>query len=237
MSQEVARAQRHGALDALCAIARFHQIAADPQTLAHRLGIGSDDDVDAATLLRAAARLGLRAKRSRSTVARLEQIPLPALAALRDPDGAERFVILARCDAQRVLLQDPALGGGSPVVEPIDTFAAHWTSEVILLTSRATVADALARFDFSWFIPSLVKYRRLLAEVLGIGFVLQLFALVSPLFFQVVMDKVLVHRGVTTLDVLVIGLVVVVVFESVLNGLRGLRLGQLQDAEHRQLGA
>ena len=49
---------------------------------------------------------------------------------------------------------------------------------------------------------------------------LQLFALVSPLFFQVVMDKVLVHRGITTLDVLVIGLVVVVVFESLLNALR-----------------
>jgi ATP-binding cassette, subfamily B, bacterial HlyB/CyaB len=50
--------------------------------------------------------------------------------------------------------------------------------------------------------------------------VLQVFALVSPLFFQVVMDKVLVHRGLNTLDVLVIGLVVVVVFESLLTGLR-----------------
>ncbi len=49
---------------------------------------------------------------------------------------------------------------------------------------------------------------------------LQLFALVSPLFFQVVMDKVLVHRGLTTLDVLVIGLSVVVVFESALTVLR-----------------
>lgn len=49
---------------------------------------------------------------------------------------------------------------------------------------------------------------------------LQLFALVSPLFFQVVMDKVLVHRGITMLDVLVLGLMIVVLFESVLNGLR-----------------
>ena len=49
---------------------------------------------------------------------------------------------------------------------------------------------------------------------------LQLFGLVTPLFFQVVMDKVLVHRGMTTLDVLVIGLVIVVVFESVLTALR-----------------
>ena len=82
------------------------------------------------------------------------------------------------------------------------------------------MAGELAKFDFSWFIPSLIKHRKLLGEVLLVSFMLQLFALVSPLFFQVVMDKVLVHRGMTTLDVLVIGLVVVVVFESLLNGLR-----------------
>ena len=68
--------------------------------------------------------------------------------------------------------------------------------------------------------PSLVKYRRLLGEVLLVSLFLQLFALISPLFFQVVMDKLLVHRGVSTLDVLVIGLVVVVLFESVLTTLR-----------------
>jgi ATP-binding cassette, subfamily B, bacterial HlyB/CyaB len=82
------------------------------------------------------------------------------------------------------------------------------------------LAGELAKFDFSWFIPAMVKYRKLLGEVLLISFMLQLFGLVSPLFFQVVMDKVLVHKGMTTLDVLVIGLVVVVIFESVLNALR-----------------
>jgi subfamily B ATP-binding cassette protein HlyB/CyaB len=68
--------------------------------------------------------------------------------------------------------------------------------------------------------------------------VLQLLALVSPLFFQVVMDKVLVHRGLTTLDVLVIGLVVVVVFESLLLG--GLRAQVLSHTTSRidvELGA
>jgi subfamily B ATP-binding cassette protein HlyB/CyaB len=49
---------------------------------------------------------------------------------------------------------------------------------------------------------------------------LQLFALATPLFFQVVMDKVLVHRGISTLDVLVCGLVAVVLFETVLSALR-----------------
>jgi len=104
-----------------------------------------------------------------------------------------------------------------PTIEPLETFAAEWTGELILVTSRANLAGELARFDFSWFIPSIVKHRRPLGEVLTISLFLQLFALVSPLFFQVVMDKVLVQRGMTTLDVLVIGLVVIMLFESVFS--------------------
>ncbi len=64
------------------------------------------------------------------------------------------------------------------------------------------------------------KYRHLLGEILIATFFLQLFALISPLFFQVVVDKVLVHRGLTTLDVLIVGLVTVSIFESVLTALR-----------------
>ncbi len=59
------------------------------------------------------------------------------------------------------------------------------------------------------------KYRRLLGEVLIASFFLQVFALISPLFFQVVIDKVLVHRGLSTLDVLILGLVAIGVFETV----------------------
>ena len=96
--------------------------------------------------------------------------------------------------AQATLSATKATSSG-PTIEPIEVFASHWTGELILITSRASLAGELAKFDFSWFIPALVKYRKLLGEVLLISFVLQLFGLVSPLFFQVVMDKVLVHKG------------------------------------------
>jgi ABC-type bacteriocin/lantibiotic exporter with double-glycine peptidase domain len=119
----------------------------------------------------------------------------------------------------------------------LEVFAAHWTGELILITSRASLAGELAKFDFSWFIPSLVKHRKLLGEVLLISFILQLFALVSPLFFQVVMDKVLVHRGLTTLDVLVIGLLVVVVFESAAEWLRSYVFSHTTSRIDVELGA
>ncbi len=209
------------ALSALCAIAAFHQIAADPGTLAHQLNLSGCDDVGVADLLLAANHLGFRAKCVRPSSERLVHLPLPALAVTAGSEGSgPRIVVLAQADRQRVLWQDFSSPQSRPTVDTIEAFQRRWTGELILLASKAHLAAGLARFDFSWFIPALVKYRRLLGEVLLISFVLQLLALVSPLFFQVVMDKVLVHRGLTTLDVLVIGLVVVVVFESVLSALR-----------------
>jgi ATP-binding cassette, subfamily B, bacterial HlyB/CyaB len=239
-----------GSLAALCMIARFHQVAADPATLAHQLGIAPGGVLGKDDLLRAAKHLGLKAKLSKTTAERLHLTPLPALALMRPAAPADgdagnaqagapsfRTVILAQCDGQRILLQDPTTGGSRPVIEPIDVFAGQWTGELILITSHASLAGALAKFDFSWFVPALVKYRKLLGEVLLISFMLQLFALVSPLFFQVVMDKVLVHRGLTTLDVLVIGLVVVVIFESVLNGLRAYVFSHTTSRIDVELGA
>ena len=201
------------ALQSLCVIARLHHIAAEPAHLAHQLGWPPSHTPSTDDLLLAAKHLGLKAKLSRSPVDRLNLAPLPALALMNDG----RVVVLAQCDGQRVLMQEP---GGRPIIEPTSVFETHWSGQLILVTSRASLAGALATFDFSWFIPSLVKYRRLLGEVLVVSLFLQLFALVSPLFFQVVMDKVLVHRGMSTLDVLIIGLVVVVLFESVLTILR-----------------
>ena len=210
------------ALAALCLIARLHHVAADPAQLSHALGWSPSHRPDIQGLLLAARHLGLKAALTRSNAERLSLTPLPALAVLRDEQGKERCVVLAQCDGRRVLFMDPAAqrNGARPTIEPIDVFARQWSGALILITSRASLAGALARFDFSWFIPSLVKYRRLLGEVLIVSLFLQLFALVSPLFFQVVMDKVLVHRGLTTLDVLVVGLAIVVLFESLLTVLR-----------------
>jgi ATP-binding cassette, subfamily B, bacterial HlyB/CyaB len=197
----------------LVMLARFHGVAADPDQLAHQFR-EPGQPFGAAQILLAAKSLGLKAKLVRSEVARLDRISLPALAVGNDG----RFFILARVDGDQLLIQDP--GGERPQILGSAEFSARWSGELILFTSRASLAGDLAKFDFTWFIPAVVKYRKLLAEVMLVSFVLQLFALVTPLFFQVVMDKVLVHRGLTTLDVIAVGLLVVVVFEVVLSGLR-----------------
>jgi subfamily B ATP-binding cassette protein HlyB/CyaB len=205
------------ALDALAVVARLHHVAADPRALRHRLGLGASEPVGTDHLLLAAGHLGLKARLATSSAERLSLTPLPALALMKDGT----VVVLAQCDGRRVLVQSFSGAGSRPMIEPLDAFAATWTGRLILVASRASLAGELAKFDFSWFVPSIVRHRKLLGEVLLVSLFLQLFALVTPLFFQVVMDKVLVHRGTSTLDVVVAGLVAVVIFESVLNALRG----------------
>src|ERR1700733_4063171 len=75
-------------------------------------------------------------------------------------------------------------------------------------------------FGFRWFWPSILRYRRPLAHVLVASLFVQLFALATPIFFQLIVDKVLVHKGVSTLIVLVIGMVTLGLFETILQFLR-----------------
>ncbi len=117
-----------------------------------------------------------------------------------------------------MLIHDPAQP--APAVLPREELAGRWTGGLILLARRAPLPEGDEPFGFRWFLPALLRYRRLFGEVVVASFFVQLLALVTPLFFQVVVDKVLVHRGLTTLDVLAVGLLVVAVFEVALGGLR-----------------
>ncbi|MDU9413550.1 type I secretion system permease/ATPase [Pseudomonas sp. zfem005] len=200
-------------LACLVMLARFHNVAASPEQLAHEFA-EDGRPFGKAELLLAAKKLGLKARPARSTIARLERTPLPAIAC--DREGG--FFIIARLDDGKALIHDPR--AQRPEVLEFEALAERWGGELILIRSEASLAGELAKFDFTWFIPAIVKYRKLLGEVLLVSFVLQIFALLTPLFFQVVMDKVLVHRGLSTLDVIAIGLLGIMLFETALSGLR-----------------
>ncbi len=204
-------------LACLVLIARLHGVAADPDQLAHEFAVAGKP-FSTQDILLASRALQLQAKVVKTEPGRLNKTPLPAIAVERGTNGEVEFFLLARADGEQALIQSPATG--RPEALPLAALRERWTGELILFTSRASLAGEMARFDFTWFIPAIVKYRKLLGEVLLVSFALQFFALITPLFFQVVMDKVLVHRGFTTLDVIAIGLTVVVLFEVVLGALR-----------------
>ncbi|MFZ5594480.1 MAG: type I secretion system permease/ATPase [Pseudomonadota bacterium] len=211
-------------------LARFHGLAADPGQIAHEFR-ESGTCFGTADILLAAKKLELKAKVVKPSLSRLAQTPLPAIAVGRDG----RYFILARVENDKVLIHDPR--SERPEIIALDAFQARWPGELILFASRASLAGDLAKFDFTWFIPAVVKYRKLLGEVLLVSFVLQFFALITPLFFQVVMDKVLVHRGFTTLDVIAVGLFAVVVFEVVLTTLRSYVFAHTTSRIDVELGA
>ncbi|MGV7963927.1 type I secretion system permease/ATPase [Photorhabdus tasmaniensis] len=197
----------------LTMLARFHNIAISTEQLSHEFST-TNQGVTLQELLLAARKSGLKAKAVRTTLARLEHTPLPAIAV--DRDGT--FFILAKLDQEQVLIQDPR--SARPEVISFEGLEQRWTGQLVLVRSSNGVSGESSRFDFTWFIPAIVKYRKLLGEVLLGSFALQLFALVTPLFFQLVMDKVLVHHGLTTLDVVAAGLLGIMLFESALSGLR-----------------
>ncbi|MDP3332492.1 MAG: type I secretion system permease/ATPase [Methylococcaceae bacterium] len=220
-------------LSALLTIAALHGIAADEAKLRHEYGPQANSNgrfcFTTDTILLAAKSLGLTAKALTQAPERLAFAPLPAIA--QDQSG-NYFIIgkydvgshsvntvspLAQGATARVLIQRP---GQAPTVVPLDDLLAMWTGQLIFFTSKASYVGNTAKFDFTWFIPSLVKYRKLLGEVLLISLVLQMIGLVTPMFFQVVMDKVLVNHAMKTLNVIAIGLICAILFEALLTGIR-----------------
>jgi subfamily B ATP-binding cassette protein HlyB/CyaB len=189
----------------------FNGVGADAEQLRHRLGT---DRIGVAEMLRCAKELGLKARGVKSRWDRLGVTPLPAIASLRDGS----FLLLGKAADEGAIVQVP--GEARPRLMTRAEFEAVWTGELVLMTRRSGLADLSRRFDISWFLAALHKYRYVLGQVLVASFFLQLFALISPLFFQVVIDKVLVNRSMSTLNVLIIGLVTISIFESILGILR-----------------
>lgn len=213
LSQTAAPSPPDTGLSCLLILARFYDLPADGAQLRHRFA-RSNQPLSDAELLHAAKHLGLKAGMTTTRWDRLSGTPLPAMA--KRMDG--RYVVLAKIDGDKALIQDPA--EARPLVLSREQFESAWAGELLLFTKRANLRLQDLKFDFTWFIPAIVKYRKLLGEVLVASFFLQLFALLTPLFMQVVIDKVLVHKGFTTLHVLAIGMIALAVFEAILGGLR-----------------
>lgn len=204
---------KNNGLECLVMLARFHAISADPDQLMHQFS-PAGKALGEAELVLAARALGLKARIVHTQMERLARTPLPALGFA----GDGRHFVIGRADDNRVLIHNPQ--EDQPQILSSAEFRCRWNGRMMLLASRASIAGEFARFDFSWFIPAVIKYRKLLLEVLGVSLVVQLFALITPLFFQIVMDKVLVHSSFSTLNVIALGLLAVAVFDTVLNGLR-----------------
>jgi len=207
---------------------RMLGIGADPEQIRHRFG---GAPIGIAEILRGAKEFGIKARELSCNWQRLTALPLPAIAACRDGG----FLLLVKAGDDKVLVQSPY--AARPQLMTRTEFETACDGRLVLMTRRAGLVDLSRRFDITWFAGAIHKYRYQLGEVLVASFFLQLFALVSPLFFQVVIDKVLVHRALSTLDVLVIGLVTIAAFETILGILRTYLFSHTTNRIDVELGA
>jgi subfamily B ATP-binding cassette protein HlyB/CyaB len=195
----------------LTSLLRLHGIGVDPEQVRHSFG---EIPIGVSEMLRHAKQTGLKARVLKTTFVRLATTPLPGIAVLRDGG----FLLLGKAGDGKVLVQSPL--APRPQLMTQAEFEAVWDGRIVLVARRAGLVDLTRRFDITWFLGAIVKYRGLLGEVFVASFFLQLFALATPLIFQVVIDKVLVHRSMTTLDLLIIAFSAIAIFETILGALR-----------------
>jgi len=216
-------------LQCFVALLGFLGRSADPQQLMHLMG--QPERITSQDLLRLARRLDVKAKSVTCRADRLARQPLPAMARLTTGD----FTLVLQASEDRVLIFDPV--AMRPITVTLDVFRQDFSGELLVMTTRERVAGVDRAFDVTWFIPALVKYRHLLRDVLLASFFIQILALITPLFFQVVIDKVLVHKGITTLEVLAIGLFAVSIFEVLMSGLRTYMFSHTTSRVDAELGS
>ncbi len=204
-------------------------LAADPVQIQHNSG--SAVPLTQSDLLRAARKYPVKAKVVKSSVSRLHKTSLPALALMHDGT----FVVIGKVAAEGVLCQ--SMFDVRPVIRNWVDFEQEWSGSLILVARRSHIKDLNRRFDLMWFWSAIQKYRNVMYDVLLASFFIQVFALITPLIFQVVIDKVLVHRGLSTLEVLASGLALVSVFDVLLSGLRSYLFAHTSNRIDVELGA
>jgi subfamily B ATP-binding cassette protein HlyB/CyaB len=183
-----------------------------------------------ATLLHAAESLGFRAARAQADPADLAEGHLPCLAIVRkaserDEGPTAACVLVVRVADGEVHCVAP--GNPNPQAEALEAFAARYAGVVLRFApvseapaDHDTRADPPRAFGFRWFVPELLKHRRIWRDVLLASAAIQLLALAVPLFTQVVIDKVVVHRTENTLIVIGAALAVVMGFSAAMSWIR-----------------
>jgi subfamily B ATP-binding cassette protein HlyB/CyaB len=225
----------------LTLIARFHRIAVSAEELRHKFApavknLGERAFFGDQEILLAGRSLGLKAGQRSLERLDCDNAILPALC--EDSNG-EYFILSHKIPSQSGAAAADAVAsleneaenerflihrlGNPPEIKKLSwkEIRRFWDGKAILLTPRRSPFFGQFReFNFRWFIPSVIKYRRVFFQVIMFSCLIQIFGLITPIFFQLVMDKVLVHKALTTLDVLAIGFLAASAFEVTLNAAR-----------------
>ncbi len=199
---------------ALAAVCRIHGVAFDPALLAQQ----SPPPHSIASLREALESLGLKAGVANPAPQVLASLALPCLALVRDGER-HALVVLLQASPEELTILRP--GSAEPVVLALESYAG---TVVQFAPAEAAVPDpdgvGTRAFGFRWFVPELLKHKGIWRDVLIASCALQLVGLATPLFTQVVIDKVVVHHTVNTLWVVGLALAMFLLFTAVMTWMR-----------------
>lgn len=203
----------YSALVALEVVGQLNKIAVDSKAIIKRHAL-TNDEPDIRQLIRIAKEEGFKAKLKRLTLENLEKYPLPAIAQF----NSKKYVTIVKYDSEKkeLLLYDKE--NNQPYIKKFDEFKNEVNNEIIILKHKTF--NEQIRFGFMWFYNQIMNYKKIVGEILLASFVIQLFGLVTPLFTQVILDKVLVHQSLSTLNVIAVAFMAVIIFELLLNLVR-----------------
>lgn len=220
---ELSRSNVVWALGSVCALYRR---PFDPELLVKQFLPPYDED----SLISAGRALGFKTSVKTIAVSQIVSLPLPVLIQLRhakEENGepaSNSFGLIIQAAGDEVVYFPAETN--EPVTSTIQELANLATGRIILVrpeTEAVQDPDAAlsqSNFGFRWFIPELLKHKKVWHEVLGASLILQLLALGLPLFTQAIIDKVVVHRTESTLIALSIGMSVFMLFTSLLTWVR-----------------
>ena len=192
-------------------VARMNNVDIDMRGVVREYGI-STADIEPEEIIRIAKNKGFKVKNKKMQLKDFpSKYPLPAILQLKDNSY---IVLLAiKNDENKVLTLTPL--EKHPVSHTFEELQEKINDNILVLSHKNMNSDV--KFGFKWFFNEIFKYKKIIGQVLLGSFVVQLFGLVTPLFTQVILDKVLVNRTLATLDVLAVAFVVVAIFELLLN--------------------
>ena len=222
-ASEDARSAARTALDCLARVANHHGVDLPVERLRHVYAVdGTPPSVD--LLLRMAKEAGLRAQATQLDWGVLSRMGEAYPVLLRLSNGNWVVVLRAaeRSDgAAAVVVFDPlAERQDEPLIVDQDQFCARWQGDAILIKRENLSPEGRKKFGIRWFVPELLRQRRLFADVAICALLLYALGLALPIFFQLVIDKVLVHESFTTLYVLAAGAAAALVFDAIFSFLR-----------------
>lgn len=212
----------HTGIQCLTAIAQHHGLQINPEWLIQEYALGEEEPTPA-LLLRIASEIGLKAKTDKLTWEGLlaQGGVFPVLARLSN--GHSVIVIGSRAEEDgKVAILNPQISGAVVELQDREQFCKSWAGDIIFLKRNHSLTDPKQPFGLRWFIPEILKQKAAFRDIAIAAIAMQFLALASPMFFQLVIDKVLVHQSSSTLWVLGVGIMIALVFDAVFGYLRQL---------------